>query len=57
MPAEFDSWDDKIALMSFARADFSAILVQHPDLARTMQSLMRLAMGGARLMEHHKRDE
>lgn len=44
MPSEFDSWDDKIALMSFSRGDFSAILIQHPDLAKTMQSLMRLAM-------------
>jgi len=44
MPAEFDSWDDKIALMSFSKGDFSAILIQHPDLAKTMQSLMRLSM-------------
>ena len=47
MPAEFDSWDDRIALMSFARGDFSAVLIQHPDLAITMQSLLRLAMDGA----------
>ena len=48
MPAEFDSWDDRIALMSFARGDFSAVLIQHPDLAITMQSLLRLAMDGAK---------
>lgn len=48
MPAEFDTWGDKIALMSFARGDFSAILIQHPDLAKTMRSLMSLAMDGAR---------
>lgn len=50
MPAEFDTWDDKIALMSFARGDFSAILIEHPDLAKTMRSLMNLVMDGA----HHK---
>lgn len=44
MPAEFDSWGDKIAMMSFARKDFQAVLIEHPDLAQTMQSLMRLAM-------------
>lgn len=46
MPAEFDTWGDSIALMSFARGDFSAVLIQHPDLAKTMQSLLRLAMAG-----------
>lgn len=44
MPAEFDCWDNKIALMSFARKDFSAILIEHPELAITMKSLLRLAM-------------
>ena len=47
MPAEFDSWGNKVALMSFARGDFSAILIEHPDLAKTMQSLLQLAMDGA----------
>lgn len=55
MPAEFDSWGDMIALMSFARKDFSAVLIQHPDLAQTMQSLMRLAMDGARKAERGTR--
>ena len=44
MPAEFDTWDDKIAMMSFAQKDFSAILIQHPDLATTLQSLLQLSM-------------
>ncbi len=44
MPAEVDTWDDKIALMSFARKDFSAVLIDHKELATTLQSLMRLAM-------------
>lgn len=44
MPAEFDTWGDTIALMSFARKDFTAILINHPDLSTTLQSLLRLAM-------------
>lgn len=44
MPAEFDTWDDKIAMMSFDKGDFSAILIKHPTLATTLQSLMKLAM-------------
>lgn len=48
MPAEFDTWGDTVAMMSFARQDFTAILIKHPDLAKTMQSLLRLAMGVGR---------
>lgn len=54
MPAEFDTWGDSIAMMSFARGDFSAVLIQHPDLATTMQSLLRLAMDGARHLQMQK---
>lgn len=54
MPAEFDSWDDKIALMSFAKGDFSAVLIQHSDLAATMQSLLRLAMDGVKNQKKQK---
>jgi len=43
MPGEFDTWGDKIALMSFARSDFQAVLIEHPELAKVMQSLLRLA--------------
>ena len=44
MPAEFDCWNDKVAMMSFGRKDFTAILVEHPDIARTMKSLLALVM-------------
>lgn len=57
MPAEFDSWDDQLALMSFARGDFSAVLIRHPDLAKTMQSLLRLAMDSAKMRESQKSEE
>jgi len=43
MPGEFDTWGDKIALMSFTRSDFQAVLIEHPELAKVMQSLLRLA--------------
>jgi hypothetical protein len=54
MPAELDTWDDKIALMSFAKKDFSAVLINHPELAITLQSLMRLAMDLASSKVHQK---
>lgn len=44
MPAEFDVWEDKIAMMTFGKGDFSAVLIEHPDLAKAMESLVRLAM-------------
>lgn len=44
MPAEFDTWGNKIAMMSFAKNDFQAILIEHPDLSITLQSLLRLAI-------------
>ncbi len=54
MPAELDTWDDKIALMSFTNKDFSAILINHPDLATTLQSLMKLAIDLAASTTHPK---
>ena len=44
MPAEIEAWDDTIAMMSFAKGDFHAILINHPELAKTLQSLLKLAM-------------
>lgn len=48
MPAEFDCWGDKIAMMSFARNEFSALLIEHKDLAMAMRSLLQLAMDGVK---------
>lgn len=44
MPAEIETWNDSIAMMSFAKGDFHAILINHPELAKTLQSLLKLAM-------------
>lgn len=44
MPAELDTWGDKVALMSFARRDFSGIMIEHKDFAITIQSLVRLVI-------------
>lgn len=54
MPAEFDTWGNYIALMSFSRGDFSSVLIEHPDLAKTMQSLMKLT---ADLLQERENDE
>lgn len=44
MPAEIETWNDSIAMMNFAGGDFHAIIINHPKLAITLQSLLRLAM-------------
>ena len=52
MPGEFDTWGNYIAMMSFEKGDFSAVLIEHANLAKTFQSIMKLAMDGQRLLEN-----
>lgn len=43
LPAEIDVYEDKIALLSFAKGKFAGILIQNQDLATSLKSLFKLA--------------
>lgn len=48
IPAEIDVYEDKVALLSFAKGQFVGVLIQNKDIAQSMKSLFKLAM------EHNK---
>lgn len=43
IPAEIDVYEDKIALLSFARGQFVGVLIQNQDLATSVKSIFKLA--------------
>jgi sugar-specific transcriptional regulator TrmB len=43
MPAEIDVFEDKIALLSFAKGQFVGVLIQNQDLATSIKSIFKLA--------------
>ncbi len=43
LPAEIDVWGDTVALMTFKDGEYIAMLIEQPDIATTMRSLMKLA--------------
>jgi len=44
LPAEIDVYEDKIAMMSFAKGKFTSIIVQNEDFATSLRSIFKLAM-------------
>lgn len=42
MPAEFDTWGDFITMMKFTKGDYQSIVIECPEFAQTMQSILGL---------------
>lgn len=42
-PAEIDIYEDKVAMLSFAKGKFVGILIQNQDIATSLKSIMKLA--------------
>lgn len=43
LPAEIDVYEDKVALLSFAKGQFAGVLIQNKDIATTLQTIFKLA--------------
>ena len=43
LPAEIDVYEDKIALLSFAKGQFVGVLIQNQDIATSLKSIFKLA--------------
>jgi sugar-specific transcriptional regulator TrmB len=43
MPAEIDVYDDKVAMLSFAKNDFVGLIVENPEFAESLRSIFKLA--------------
>jgi sugar-specific transcriptional regulator TrmB len=43
LPAEIDVYEDKVAMLSFAKGKFVGILVQNKDIASSLKSILKLA--------------
>lgn len=43
LPAEIDVYENKIAMLSFAKGEFIGILIENPDLAQSLKSIFKLA--------------
>jgi sugar-specific transcriptional regulator TrmB len=56
IPAEIDTYEDKIAMMTFDKGKFVALLINNKQLATAMKSIFKLAMIGAKL-EQEKKDK
>lgn len=44
LPAEIDVYENKVALLSFKKDKFVGMLIEHPDFAESIRSLLKLAM-------------
>lgn len=45
LPAEIDVYEDKIAMLSFAKGEFIGILIENKDFAQSLRSIFRKAFG------------
>lgn len=43
LPAEIDVYEDKIAMLTFAKGEFIGLLIENKDLAQTLRSIFKLA--------------
>lgn len=43
LPAEIDVYEDKVAMLSFAKGKFVGVLVQNKDIAQSLKSIFKLA--------------
>ncbi|MFZ2664168.1 MAG: helix-turn-helix domain-containing protein [Patescibacteria group bacterium] len=43
IPAEIDVYEDKVALLSFEKGNFSGILIQNKDIATSLKTIFKLA--------------
>ncbi len=43
IPAEIDIYEDKVALLSFEKGNFSGILIQNRDIATSLKTIFKLA--------------
>ena len=48
MPAEIDVYEDKVAMMTFRKGDFVALMIENADIATSLKSIFRLAHAKAR---------
>lgn len=44
LPAEIDVYEDKIAMLSFAKGEFVGIIIENKDLAESLRSIFKLAL-------------
>jgi len=45
LPAEIDIYEDKVAMMTFQKKDFVAIIIENANIAQSLRSIFRLAHG------------
>lgn len=43
LPAEIDIYEDKVAMMTFQKKDFVAVIIENADIAQSLRSIFRLA--------------
>jgi sugar-specific transcriptional regulator TrmB len=43
LPAEIDVYEDKVAMLSFARGKFIGVLIQNRDIATSLKTIMKIA--------------
>ena len=43
LPAEIDVYEDKVALLSFAKGQFTGVLIQNQDIATSLNTVFKLA--------------
>ena len=43
LPAEIDVYEDKVAMLSFAKGQFVGLLIQNKDIATSLKTIFKLA--------------
>ncbi len=51
LPAEIESYEDKVALLSFKKGEFIGMIIQNEDLAITLRSILKFLFDNRKLIE------